>query len=111
MTRKDESPEEATNPYWSDSKTVPGCLLPKFGMNVRVGGSNPMEVKLFFDHNYNIRVGEGTVRRRPLHRGQRHLQGPNRSKHARTQQQQDTMDAKKFFGSHCEAELTKPRSH
>ena len=61
------------------------------------GGSNPVEVDLIFDHNCHIRVREGTARRRPLHRGQRHLQGPNRSKQARTQQQQGMVDANKFF--------------
>ena len=56
-----------------------------------------MEVDLIFDHNCNIRVRRRTARRRPLHRGQRHLQGPSSSKHARTQPQQDAMDAIKFF--------------
>ena len=57
-----------------------------------------MKVDLFFDHHCNIRrKKKGTARRRPLHRGQRHLQGQNRSKQARTQQQQDTVDVNKFF--------------
>ena len=33
---------------------------------VTVGGSNPREVDLIFDHNCNIRVRRRTVRRRPL---------------------------------------------
>ena len=40
-------------------------LMPKFRM-VTIGGSNPREVDLIFDHNCNIRVRRRTARRRPL---------------------------------------------
>ena len=86
MTKTDESPEEATNPYWSDELLA--VLAEALG-----------------DEDRARQTLEGIIQR-----GQRHLQGQNRSKQARTQQQQDTVGVSSGRGARATGARPLPRS-